>query len=67
MGSATIIVNVQLGGFIVNSEELEKLKGGDTEAFSNIIDEFSNLVFKVSYNVLNNRELSNECVNETFF
>ncbi|WP_297436750.1 RNA polymerase sigma factor [uncultured Clostridium sp.] len=51
----------------MKNEELEKLKGGDTEAFSNIIDEFSNLVFKVSYNILNDRELSNECVNETFF
>lgn len=52
---------------MVNKEELERLKIGDLEAFSLVIDKLSNLVFKVSYNVLNNRELSNECVNETFF
>lgn len=46
---------------------IEDLKKGDAEALSYVIDIYSNLAFKVAYKVLQNRELSNECVNETFF
>lgn len=46
---------------------ISKMKNGDIDALSELIDIYSNLVFKVSYDVLQNRELSNECVNETFF
>ncbi|MGL4760182.1 MAG: sigma-70 family RNA polymerase sigma factor [Sarcina sp.] len=46
---------------------IEILKKGDTKALNYVIDVYSNLAFKVSYGVLQNRELANECVNETFF
>ncbi|MGL4451192.1 MAG: sigma-70 family RNA polymerase sigma factor [Sarcina sp.] len=46
---------------------IEAMKEGDLESLSCVIDLYSNLAFKVSYKVLRNRELSNECVNETFF
>ncbi|MGL5577039.1 MAG: sigma-70 family RNA polymerase sigma factor [Sarcina sp.] len=46
---------------------IEAMKAGDLESLSCVIDLYSNLAFKVSYKVLRNRELSNECVNETFF
>lgn len=46
---------------------IEAMKTGDLESLNYVIDLYSNLAFKVSYKVLQNRELSNECVNETFF
>ena len=52
---------------MVKLNYIEDLKNGDLEILGYIIDLYSNLVFKVSYQVLNNRDLSNECVNETFF
>lgn len=50
-----------------NENYIEGLKQGDLECLSYVIDLYSNLAFKVSYKVLQKRELSNECVNETFF
>lgn len=46
---------------------IEAMKAGNLESLNYVIDLYSNLAFKVSYKVLQNRELSNECVNETFF
>ncbi|MGL4654690.1 MAG: sigma-70 family RNA polymerase sigma factor [Sarcina sp.] len=46
---------------------IDAMKEGDLDSLNHVIDLYSNLAFKVSYKVLQNRELSNECVNETFF
>ncbi|MGL4992049.1 MAG: sigma-70 family RNA polymerase sigma factor [Sarcina sp.] len=47
--------------------DIDELKLGNLNVLEKVIDNYSSLVFKVSYSILNNRELSNECVNETFF
>lgn len=50
---------------MVNEENLVKeLKRGNIKALNYIVDNHSNLLFKVSYSVLNNRQLSEECVND---
>lgn len=49
------------------ANDIEELKLGNLDILEKVIDDYSNLVFKVSYSILNNRELSNEAVNETFF
>lgn len=49
------------------AKDIDELKLGNLDILEKVIDDYSNLVFKVSYSILNNRELSNECVNATFF
>ncbi|MDZ4993808.1 sigma-70 family RNA polymerase sigma factor [Clostridium perfringens] len=43
---------------------LRQLKKKDTKALDYVIDNYSNVIFKVAYGVLNNRQLSEECVND---
>ncbi|MGL4742267.1 MAG: sigma-70 family RNA polymerase sigma factor [Sarcina sp.] len=45
---------------------IERLKAKKAEALDEVINKYANLVFKVAYSVLNERESSKECVNETF-
>lgn len=45
---------------------IEALKSKDIDAFNYIIDNYSNLIFKVAYGLLNNRELSEECINDVY-
>lgn len=45
---------------------LKQLKKKNSKALDYIIDEYSNAIFKVAYGVLNNRQLSEECVNDVF-
>ncbi|MFD3158536.1 sigma-70 family RNA polymerase sigma factor [Haloimpatiens sp. FM7330] len=49
---------------ISDKELIEKLKKKDKKALDILVDRYSNLAFKVAYSVLNNRELSEECVND---
>ena len=41
---------------------LKQLKKKDIRALDYVIDNYSNVIFKVAYGVLNNRQLSEECV-----
>lgn len=43
---------------------LKHLKSKNPKALDYIIDTYSNIIFKVSYGVLNNRQLSEECLND---
>lgn len=43
---------------------LKHLKNKNPKALDYIIDNYSNVIFKVSYGVLNNRQLSEECLND---
>lgn len=45
---------------------LKALRDENIEGLNYIIDTYSNLIFKVAYRVLNNRELSEECINDVF-
>lgn len=50
---------------MINKENfLRQLKNKDTKALDYVIDNYSNTIFKVAYGVLNNRQLSEECVND---
>ncbi|MGL5417668.1 MAG: sigma-70 family RNA polymerase sigma factor [Clostridium sp.] len=49
-----------------NENLIERLKMGDEEGIKIAISMYSNLVFKVAYSVLSNRELSEEVVNDVF-
>lgn len=40
------------------------LKCRDLKALDYLVDNYSDFILKVSYSVLNNRELSEECVND---
>lgn len=52
---------------MINSKNyIAYLKSKNLEALDYIIDKYSNLMFKVAYSVLNNRELSNECINDAY-
>lgn len=52
---------------ILNEETLIKmLKSKEIEGLNMAIDKYSNLVFKVAYSVLNNKELSEEVINDVF-
>lgn len=46
---------------------LKNLRKKDPKALEYVFDNYKNLIFKVSYSVLNNRELSKECINEVLF
>lgn len=52
---------------MINKENfLKQLKKKDVRALDYVIDNYSNVIFKVAYGVLNNRQLSEECVNDVF-
>lgn len=46
---------------------LKNLRNKNPKALEYVFDNYKNLIFKVSYSVLNNRELSKECINEVLF
>ncbi|MGG5460989.1 sigma-70 family RNA polymerase sigma factor [Clostridium sp. B9] len=43
---------------------IRHLKKKNPKALDYVFDNYGNLIFKVAYSVLNNRELSEECVND---
>lgn len=43
---------------------LKQLKKKNEKALDYVIDSYSDVIFKVAYGVLNNRQLSEECVND---
>lgn len=43
---------------------IEQLKKENPKALDYVFDKYGNLIFKVAYTILNNRELSEECVND---
>lgn len=43
---------------------IEQLKKENPKALDYVFDKYGNLIFKVAYAILNNRELSEECVND---
>ncbi|NKF07333.1 sigma-70 family RNA polymerase sigma factor [Clostridium gasigenes] len=45
---------------------LKQLKKKNPKALEYVIDTYSNGIFKVAYGVLNNRQLSEECLNDVF-
>lgn len=45
---------------------LKELRRHNPKALDYVFDTYGNLIFKVAYSVLNNRELSEECVNVSF-
>lgn len=50
---------------MINDENfLEQLRIDNEEALEYIVDKYSNLIFKVTYSVLNKREIAKECVND---
>lgn len=52
---------------MVNKENfIRGLKKKNPKALDYVIDNYSNLIFKVSYSVLQNRELTEECMNDVF-
>ncbi len=52
---------------MVNKENfIRGLKNKNPKALDYVIDNYSNLIFKVSYSVLQNRELTEECMNDVF-
>lgn len=52
---------------MVNKENfIRGLKNKNPKALDYLIDNYSNLIFKVSYGVLQNRELTEECMNDVF-
>lgn len=52
---------------MINKENfLKQLKKKNVKALDYIINKYSNAIFKVAYGVLNNRQLSEECVNDVF-
>lgn len=52
---------------VINKDNyIFQLKEKDSEALKYVINEYSNLIFKVAYSLLNNRELSKECLNDVY-
>ncbi|MGL5635216.1 MAG: sigma-70 family RNA polymerase sigma factor [Sarcina sp.] len=49
-----------------NKNYIKALKARDIKALDEVISKYANLVFRVAYSVLNDRECSKECANETF-
>lgn len=43
---------------------ISQLKKKNPKALDHVFENYGNLIFKVAYSVLNNRELSEECVND---
>lgn len=44
---------------------LRELRNHNPKALDYVFDTYGNLIFKVAYSVLNNRQLSEECVNDS--
>lgn len=44
---------------------IENLKKKEIDSLNYVIDKYSNLMFRVAFSVLNNRELSSECLNDS--
>lgn len=44
---------------------LKELRNHNPKALDYVFDTYGNLIFKVAYSVLNNRQLSEECVNDS--
>lgn len=51
---------------IVKENYLDALKNKEIDALKYMIDTYSNLIFKVAYSILNDREHSEECINDVF-
>lgn len=49
---------------ISDKDLIENLKKKDKKALDILVEKYSNLIFKIAYSVLNNRQLSEECVND---
>lgn len=45
---------------------INELRLKNIDALNYIVDTYSNILFKVAYSVLNNREYSEECINDVF-
>lgn len=43
---------------------ISQLKKKNPKALDHVFENYGNLIFKVAYSILNNRELSEECVND---
>lgn len=53
---------------MITEENLIKgLKKGNTEALSYFANSYSNLIYKIAFSVLNNKELSEEALNDALF
>lgn len=53
---------------MVNDNNLvRELKNKNMKALDYLVDNYSDLILRISYSVLNNRELSEECVNEVIW
>lgn len=51
--------------YMINEENfIERLKKKDMGALDYIVDKYSNLLFKVAYSILENRQSSEECVSD---
>ncbi|MPQ43810.1 sigma-70 family RNA polymerase sigma factor [Clostridium tarantellae] len=49
----------------MNKEKfIKELKKGNSTALDYVFEQYGNLIFKVAYSILNNRQLSEECVND---
>ncbi|OOM73763.1 RNA polymerase factor sigma-70 [Clostridium puniceum] len=46
---------------------LKSLRKHNPKALDYVFDNYGNLIFKAAYSVLNNRSLSEECVNDVLF
>lgn len=47
-----------------DNDLIKQLKKKNPKALDYIFNKYGNLIFKVSYSILNNRTLSEECVND---
>ncbi|MGL5086829.1 MAG: sigma factor, partial [Clostridium sp.] len=48
---------------ITSENFIAELKYKNTEALDYVLDKYSNLIYRVAFKVLNNKELSEECLN----
>lgn len=49
---------------MINKENfIQELKQGNMDALDYVLDNYSNLIYRVAFKVLNNKELSEECLN----
>ncbi|MGL5149917.1 MAG: sigma-70 family RNA polymerase sigma factor [Clostridium sp.] len=52
---------------IDDTNYIHQLKKSNTDALDYVIKNYGNLIFRVCYKYLNNRELSEECLNDVIF
>lgn len=48
---------------VTSKNFISELKNNNTEALDYVLDKYSNLIYRVAFKVLNNKELSEECLN----